>query len=321
MENYVAKLPGRKRGRAASRLAVAAIAAALVGTSASAAVADAPVPAPVKNVDISKLAQAAPKAGAGAKSRATARAAATAEAPVFGLFGIQRSDGFLYQYLPDGTGGLDERTFVTSDWDLLKAAATVDHSGDGVGDGMWAWDKAGNLYFNSDSESRTVGGGWNIYDKVLSPGNLGGGTAYDIIARDKSGVLWIYLGYDNGQVTSRVKVGGGWNAYTEISGKGDLTGDGKADIVARDSSGVLWLYKGTGDYKAPFAPRVKIGAGWNAYNALVSVGDVDLDGRADLLARDTDGKLWLYKGDGGNQDPFESRKQIGFGYNIYSWMF
>ncbi|CAM5649134.1 hypothetical protein SRIMM317S_03005 [Streptomyces rimosus subsp. rimosus] len=97
----MAKLPGRKRGRAVSRLAVAAIAAALVGTSASAAVADAPVPAPVKNVDISKLAQAAPKAGAGAKSRATARAAATAEAPVFGLFGIQRSDGFLYQYLPD----------------------------------------------------------------------------------------------------------------------------------------------------------------------------------------------------------------------------
>ncbi|MFH8407652.1 FG-GAP repeat domain-containing protein [Streptomyces sp. NPDC018019] len=316
----MAKLPGRKRGRALSRLAVAAVAAALVGTSASAAsaAAPAPVPAPVKN--LGKLAQAAPKAGAGAKSRATARAAQSAT-PVFGLFGIERSSGFLYQYVLDGNGGLDDRMFVTSDWDLFKAASPVDNNDDGDRDGMWAWDNAGNLYFNSQTENRTVGGGWNMYNKVLSPGNIGGAGAYDIIARDNSGVLWAYLGYENGQVSSRVKVGGGWNAYTQISGKGDLTGDGRADIVARDSAGVLWLYQGTGDYKAPFAPRVKIGAGWNAYNALVSTGDVDLDGRADLIARGTDGTLWLYRGTGNASAPFEPRKQIGFGYNIYSWMF
>ena len=40
----MANLPGRKRGRVLSRLAVAAIAAALVGTSAGAAVADTPAP-------------------------------------------------------------------------------------------------------------------------------------------------------------------------------------------------------------------------------------------------------------------------------------
>ncbi|MFD7661892.1 FG-GAP repeat domain-containing protein [Streptomyces sp. NPDC059788] len=313
----MAKLPDRKRGRALSRLAVAAIAAALVGTSASAAVAGAPapVPAPVKNVDIGKIAQAAPKAGASARARAQA------QTPVFGLFGIERSSGFLYQYVLDGRGGLDERTFLTSGWDLLKAASPVDNDGDGASDGMWAWDNAGNLYFNSDTEHRTVGGGWNMYNKVLSPGDIGGAEAYDIIARDPQGVLWTYLGYPNGQVSSRVKIGGGWNAYTQIAGKGDLTGDGRADIVARDSSGVLWLYKGTGDYKAPFAPRVKIGAGWNTYNALVSTGDVDLDGRADLIARGNDGTLWLYKGTGNAAAPFAPRVKIGFGYNIYSWMF
>ncbi|MFI0264625.1 FG-GAP repeat domain-containing protein [Streptomyces sp. NPDC017056] len=309
----MAKLPGRKHGRALSRLAVAAVAAALVGTSASAAVADAPAPAPVKK--LSKAAQAAPKAGA------TARAKAASATPVFGLFGIERSSGFLYQYTLDGQGGLDDRMFVTDGWDLLKAASPVDNNGDGDRDGMWAWDNAGNLYFNSPTESRTVGGGWNMYNKVLSPGDIGGAGAYDVLARDPSGVLWAYLGYDNGQVSSRVKIGGGWNAYTQITGKGDLTGDGQADIVARDASGVLWLYKGTGDYKAPFEPRTKIGAGWNMYNALVSTGDVDLDGRADLIARGNDGTLWLYKGTGNASAPFEPRKQIGFGYNIYSWMF
>ncbi|MEU5585510.1 FG-GAP repeat domain-containing protein [Streptomyces chrestomyceticus] len=319
----MAKLPGRKRGRALSRLAVAAVAAALVGTSASAAVADAPVPAPMKNLDMNKLAQAAPKAGAGAhaKARATVRARTQSATPVFGMFGVERSSGFLYQYVLDGRGGFDERTFVTGNWDLFRAAAPVDNDDNGDRDGMWAWDNAGNLYFNSATEHRTVGGGWNIYDKVLSPGNLGGGGAYDILARDKSGVLWLYLGYNNGQVDPRVKIGAGWGGYTQIAGAGDLTGDGKADIVARDGSGVLWLYKGTGNYKAPFSSRVKIGAGWNGYNALVGTGDVDLDGRADLVARGNDGKLWLYKGTGNASAPFAPRKQLGFGYNIYSWMF
>ncbi|MFK8849831.1 FG-GAP repeat domain-containing protein [Streptomyces sp. Ac-502] len=315
----MAKLPGRKRGRALSRLAVAAVAAALVGTSASAAVADAPapVPAPVKKLDIDSLAQTPPKAGASARVKAQ-------EAPAFGLFGVERSSGFLYHYAPNGTGGLDERLFAGADWDLIKAAALVDQNDDGMGDGSWAWDYAGNLYFSdaqTEDEARTIGSGWNIYNKVLSPGNLGGGTAYDILARDGSGVLWLYLGYDNGKVDPRVKIGAGWGGYTQISGKGDLTGDGKADIVARDGSGVLWLYKGTGNYKAPFAPRVKIGAGWNEYNTLVTTGDVDIDGRADLIARGSDGKLWLYKGTGNASAPFAPRKQLGFGYNIYSWMF
>ncbi|GCD42201.1 FG-GAP repeat domain-containing protein [Streptomyces paromomycinus] len=314
----MAKLPGRKRGRALSRLAVAAVAAALVGTSASAAVADAPVPAPVKNAEIGAVAQA-PKTGAAA--RAKARVGAQADAPIFGLRGIERSSGFLYEYPPNGTGGLGERMFVTADWDLLKAAAPVDNNADGAADGSWAWDYAGNLYFNSATEDRVVGGGWNIYNKVLSPGNLGGGGAYDILARDNSGVLWLYLGYDNGKVDPRVKIGAGWGGYTQIAGTGDLTGDGKADIVARDGSGVLWLYKGTGNYKAPFAPRVKIGAGWNEYNMLVATGDVDIDGRADLIARGNDGKLWLYRGTGNASAPFAPRKQLGFGYNIYSWMF
>ncbi|WP_331447490.1 VCBS repeat-containing protein [Streptomyces xanthochromogenes] len=133
-------------------------------------------------------------------------------------------------------------------------------------------------------------------------------------------MLWLYLGYGNGTMTSRIKVGAGWDAYTQIAGKGDLNGDGKADIVARDKAGVLWLYKGTGNYSAPFAPRTKIGGGWNAYNTLVSTGDVDLDGRTDLIARDTNGGLWLYKGTGNAAAPYQARVQIGYGYNIYRLM-
>ncbi|WP_079194370.1 FG-GAP repeat domain-containing protein [Streptomyces sp. CB02923] len=312
----MAILPGRKHGRALSRLAVAAVAAALVGTGVGAAAADAPdpVPAPVKNVEVGAAAKAAPKL----------RAAAQADAPVFGLYGVERSSGFLYEYIPNGVGGYEGRTFAGADWDTIRSATQVDQNGDGLGDGLWAWDYAGKLYYadaTTVDEARTIGGGWNIYNKVLSPGNLGGAAASDILARDNAGVLWLYLGYPNGNADPRIKISAGWGGYTQISGKGDLTGDGKADIVAQDSSGVLWLYKGTGNYKAPFTSRVKLGAGWNAYNTLISTGDVDIDGHADLLARGTDGKLWLYKGTGNATTPLASRKLIGSGFNIYSWMF
>lgn len=80
-------------------------------------------------------------------------------------------------------------------------------------------------------------------------------------------MLWEYLAYPNGSLTARIRIGAGWGQYSQIAGQGDLTGDGKADIVARDTSGVLWLYTGTGNYSAPFAPRTKVGAGWNIYDS------------------------------------------------------
>ena len=180
----------------------------------------------------------------------------------------------------------------------MTNSAFVDNNADGYLDGQWEWANDGTLHYFVDANTpdKVIGGGWNIYDTELSPGNLGGAQGYDVIARDSAGVLWLYLGYGDGTVTSRIKVGGGWEVYTQLAGKGDLDGDGKADIVARDTAGVLWFYKGTGNYNAPFAPRTRIGAGWNMFNRIVSTGDVDLDGRTDLLARDINGGLWLYKG-------------------------
>ncbi len=95
--------------------------------------------------------------------------------------------------------------------------------------------------------------------------------------------------------------------------QGDLTGDGKADIVAKDKSGVLWLYKGTGNYKAPFSSRTRVGGGWNTYNNIVSVGDIDIDGVTDLVARNKSGALYLYKGTGNAASPFKSPVKIGSG--------
>ncbi|MEU4352774.1 VCBS repeat-containing protein [Streptomyces sp. NPDC023838] len=309
----MAKISGRKRGRIASRLAAAAVTAALVGTGASAFAADNP------SAKAFKAPAAKPAKGALAK----AQASDVGDAPVFGLYGIDKSGG-VYSYAPDGNGGLESRTPVDTGWDGIKTVNQVDQDADSLPDGVWEGDYNGNLYYakNDGSAPFKIGGGWNTYNTLLSPGNLGGAGAGDLLGRDGSGNLYLYLSYGDGKMTSRYLVGGGWGQYTQLAGNGDLTGDGKADIVARGGDGTLWLYKGTGNYKAPFEGRTKIGGGWNTYNAIFAPGDIDLDGKADLIGRDAAGALYLYKGTGNAAAPYQGRVQIGTsGWNTYRLFF
>ncbi|MFD9564597.1 FG-GAP-like repeat-containing protein [Streptomyces sp. NPDC059994] len=307
----MAKTSGRTRGRIASRLAAAAITAALVATGASAVAAENP-------------AKSAGSAAATVKAPASLRSGAASAAPSqFGLYGIA-PDGVQYGYGLDGKGGLGDRKRLGQGFTTDRDVVQVDNDGNGGGStGIWFRGADGNLgYLNWGQSPQLVGGGWNTYNHIWSVGNLGGAAAGDLLARDGSGNLYIYLNYGNGSLTSRYKVGGGWGQYNQIAGNGDLTGDGKADIVARDGSGNLWLYKGTGNYKAPFEGRTKIGGGWNTYNTLVSTGDVDYDGKTDLIARGNDGSLWRYSGNGNARDPFESRVKIGNGgWNTYRLLF
>ncbi|WP_406341965.1 FG-GAP repeat domain-containing protein [Streptomyces sp. NBC_00648] len=309
----MAKISGRKRGRIASRLAAAAVTAALVGTGASAFAADNPSAKPFK----------APAAKPAKGALAKAQASDVGDAPVFGLNAVDKA-GDLYYYAPDGNGGLEARQKYDSGWNGLKWVGQVDQNADNLPDGAWEADYNGNLSYAAADGSQPwkVGGGWNTYNALLSPGNLGGAGAGDLLGRDGSGNLYLYLGYGDGKMTSRYLVGGGWGQYTQLAGNGDLTGDGKADIVARGGDGTLWLYKGTGNYKAPFEGRTKIGGGWNTYNTIFAAGDIDLDGKADLIGRDGSGALYLYKGTGNAASPFQGRTKIGTsGWNTYRLFF
>ncbi|MFI6961715.1 FG-GAP repeat domain-containing protein [Streptomyces sp. NPDC050255] len=287
-------------------MAAAAITAALVGTGTSAVAADSPSPV-------------APSAVNSAQQPAAAAAAATVSSA---LYGIDKA-GNSYGYTQDQKGAFLARKSNSNDnWADIKDLGQVNNGTDPQTDGLWARDYSGSLYYMPwELSGFRVGGGWNIYNKIVSAGNFGGAGAGDLLARDGSGVLYLYLGTGNGKLTTRYKVGNGWNAYNQIAGNGDLTGDGKHDIVAQDKSGILWLYKGTGNYKAPFAARTKVGAGWNAYNLLISTGDLDYDGKADLLARDKSGILWRYSGTGNAASPYKARVKIGGGWSTYRLLY
>jgi hypothetical protein len=313
---HVVKNSGLNTRRTLARATAAALTAALVATGASSAfAADQPGPSASRHLDV--------KSSGASKFAASAADALPGDAQINPLFGVDGT-GSLWEYDPDGSGGVGSRYHAGDYWQTVRFMTQVDNDGSGTSTGFWFVESDGRLlYFPWDGSGfQEVGHGWKIYNQLFSPANVGGAAADDLLARDASGVLWLYLGRGDGSVTSRYRVGGGWNAYTDITGKGDLTGDGKADIVAKDKSGVLWLYKGTGNYKAPFASRTRIGGGWNTYNKIVSVGDIDIDGITDLIARDKSGALYLYKGTGKASAPYASRVKIGNGgWNTYRIMF
>ncbi|MEV4942489.1 FG-GAP repeat domain-containing protein [Streptomyces zaomyceticus] len=175
------------------------------------------------------------------------------------------------------------------------------------------------LYFGhyaTPLEMTVIGTGWDAYDQIVTPGNVAGAAFADVVARDRSGALWLHTGTGKNAFAARTKIGGGWQIYNRITGGSDLDGDGRPDLVATDKAGELWFYKGTGNASAPFAARVKTGHGWGVYNKIVATGQIGGGPAGDLVARDTAGVLWLYlgKGDG----TFAPRTRIGGGWDRYA---
>ncbi|MFF8375288.1 FG-GAP repeat domain-containing protein [Streptomyces sp. NPDC015661] len=157
-----------------------------------------------------------------------------------------------------------ERTRIGAGWGVYnQLAGGSDLTGDGRAD-LVAVDKAGDLYLYKGTGSAAApfaprvktGWGWGIYNQITAVGNVAGGPAGDLVARDKAGVLWLYLGKGDGTYASRVKIGAGWNEYTDLVGIGDANKDGRPDLYVRaTATNKAYFYAGTGSWRAPFAPR------------------------------------------------------------------
>lgn len=54
---------------------------------------------------------------------------------------------------------------------------------------------------------------------------------------------------------------------------------------------------------------------------MVAPGDLTSDGKADLVARDAAGDLWLYQGTGVPAKSFTARVKAGTGFGKYNLLF
>ncbi|MFJ8132888.1 FG-GAP repeat domain-containing protein [Streptomyces hydrogenans] len=233
---------------------------------------------------------------------------------------------YTWQITATPLNGIGPALKKSGSFTVARKTGAHDYDSDGSPD-ILARDTTGRLWIQDvydqpawgltfQNPESLVGSGWQAYDRIEATGNIAGAAAPDLVARDRAGVLWLYLGKGDGTFTARRKIGGGWNTYAQLTSGSDLTGDGRPDLVATDRSGRLWLYRSTGSLSAPFAARRLIGTGgWQGYDRLAATGNLAGGPAGDLVARDRAGVLWLYlgKGDG----TFTARTRIGGGWQGY----
>jgi hypothetical protein len=150
--------------------------------------------------------------------------------------------------------------------------------------------------------------------RVYGPGDWSNDGKADVAAIDASGDLWLHRGDGNGGVASdRAKLGNGWTTYTAIPA-GDLTGDGQPDLLGVDkATGLLYLYKwrpGSGS----FATAQRVGNGWLGWQ-LHAAGDLNGDGKGDIIGIDQRGDMYCYAGSGAGT--FQKSVKCGNGWGTY----
>lgn len=138
----------------------------------------------------------------------------------------------------------------------------------------------------------------------------------DLVTMTSSGSLAFQKGTGAGTFSGAVAAGG-WPASDTVVPIGDLDGDHCDDVLVRLSTGTLRAYEpACGAAPTTTTPYRTIGSGWNTYQQITSPGDLDGDGRPDLLARDAKGDLYRYLGT--SAGAFAPRVRIGYGWQIYS---
>ncbi|MFB7360930.1 FG-GAP repeat domain-containing protein [Streptomyces hydrogenans] len=174
------------------------------------------------------------------------------------------ASGVLWLHRSDGAGGFHPRVKVGGGWQTYaRITGGSDLTGDGVAD-LVGSDTTGALWLYQGTGTGTrpyearkkIGTGWGVYNQLTSVGDIGGAAGGDLVARDKDGVLWLYLGKGDGTFTARKPIGGGWQVYGRITGAGDVDHDGRADLLAHHpGTKQVYLYSGTGAWRSPFRAR------------------------------------------------------------------
>ena len=218
-------------------------------------------------------------------------------------FLLRRDDGWLTNWIGTRSGGYanngaNSSQFLTTDW---KVIGTGDFNGDGRSDLLlrrddgwltdWLGTANGGFTNNGANTSLFFTADW----KVVSTGDFNGDGLTDLLFRRDDGWLTSWLGTTTGGFTNN-----GANSTNflttdwKVVGTGDINGDGRDDLLLRRDDGWLtdWLGTANGGFANNGAnTSLVFTTDWK----IAGIGDIDGNGREDILIRRDDGWMtsWL----------------------------
>ena len=229
---------------------------------------------------------------------------------------LRHEDGRWYYYPMNGRRPIvSQRGYAdltrNRDWQFTGIG---DLNGDGKDDvllrhedGRW-WYYPMNGRRHITTESGQAGLTASLAWQFTGIGDFNGDDNDDVLLRHEDG-RWFYYAMDGRRpiISERGVTDLTRNLAWQLAGIGDLNGDGKDDVLLRNEDSRWWYYPMDG------RRHIVSGRGYadltrNLAWQLAGIGDLNGDGRDDVLLRNEDGRWWYY--------PMNGRRHIvsGRGY-------
>jgi len=150
--------------------------------------------------------------------------------------------------------------------------------------------------------------GWTVSDYTRTVGDVNGDNKTDVVGFGLDGV---YIALSNGasfdpvsKWTSAFDLSHGWTVSQFVRTVGDVNGDGKDDLVGFGLDGVyVALSNGASfDPVSKWTSAFDLSHGWTVKDFVRTVGDVNADGKADLVGFGLDG-VYVALSNGASFDP------------------